>query len=202
MIIKARLGGIACAIAFPKDVIGPLPLSVYLHGAGGGGEQFIGAMRNMNAVSVVPRCPSGDIWRPADIKAIVDEVVAGVDGLPKVDPNMTSILGHSMGGRGVWDTICDYPNLFAVAVPISGFACYLRAQRIARKVKVRAYHGMMDECVPPLEAIKMIDALRCRNSDAEMHGYLFEGHGIEGSVLSDEEFLSWMIGQTKEQVEA
>ncbi len=105
-----------------------------------------------------------DIWRPDDIYAALNPW-----------RNHKKIMtGFSMGARGTWDYICDHPNDCLGAIPISGFACYLRAAKI-KHIAVRAYHGNEDNVVPADEVKKMFHVHK--NPKSSLH-IIEGGHGM------------------------
>lgn len=208
-VVKKYIGNVIVSV--PENAKGKLPAIVLLHGAGeSGGDieavrdnyvtDFISDMEKQGKkcgfILIVPQCESGNIWSP-------DEIIAMLTFLKKkypIDPDRISITGWSMGARGTWDTICEYPDVFSCAVPISGFACYLRAPRISH-IPVRAFHGLMDDVVPHTEALKMVRAmLHCGHSlndkQIEFGSFRYRGHDIFGYVYNDPEIYSWMTSQS------
>ena len=92
---------------------GQFPLILMSHGAGGNAGQFswiASALANAGYVVVLPNHPgttSGDasalaavrVWeRPADISAVIDEIIANPTAYPFINTNRIATLGFSAGG--------------------------------------------------------------------------------------------------------
>ena len=77
----------------------------------------------------------------------------------RVDPERIYITGLSMGGFGTWNTIMDYPDLFAAAAPLCGGGDESMVARI-KEVPVWNFHGARDQIVPIRESEDVVEALR------------------------------------------
>ena len=53
-------------------------------------------------------------WRPLDLRAVVDQVLRGVAGLPGIDPGRIGVLGHSFGGWTAFKSPAIDPRVRAV----------------------------------------------------------------------------------------
>ena len=179
-------------ITLPKgyaDSDEPWPVIVNLHTAGGF-TSIADLPLFTGSIVIEPICEFGDIFRPDSIYMALQEILGNI-GQDIINKDKIAICGASMGARGVWDTICSYPNLFSCAVPISGFACYLRSSRI-QHMPIWAFHGKQDTTVPPDEAIKMINSL---GNNARMT--LGEGgHGAYWNVYYSKVVREWINGQS------
>jgi predicted dienelactone hydrolase len=92
---------------------GRFPLVIMSHGAGGNAGQFgwiASELAHAGFVVVLPNHPgttTGNasakaavrVWeRPADVTAVLDEIMGNADAYPYVDPDRISVLGFSAGG--------------------------------------------------------------------------------------------------------
>lgn len=187
----------------PKDQYRkePLPLLVYLHGAGGGSHftkdeeaQYseIGRAPTPRCIKAFPDCPPDTAWSPDAVKAFIDSIC----DVYYVDVNKIYLTGYSMGGRGTWDTVMEYPNTFAAVMPLCGYSCYLKAPKM-RNVPVWALHGEKDFVVPDVESRKMIETLkRIGSPDARLSIIPGEGHGINW-VYEHPKLWEWLFSKSK-----
>jgi len=71
-----------------------------------------------NAIIVAPQCPEGKWWQRAPIDAVM-ELLEFVNDRFSTDPERQYITGISMGGCGVWDILCRYPEKVSAALPVA-----------------------------------------------------------------------------------
>ena len=178
-----------------------LPVIMYLHGAGESvmSNHELGRTSLSNYVSgpvifVTPHRPAGNTWEPDAIRVLVERIISEYPA----DEKRLYITGFSMGARGVWDTVCEYPNIFAAALPLAGYSSYLRASRIAH-LPVWAHHGYYDEIVPFEESKKMISALiQQGNNNAKLSAFKAQ-HYISDKVYSNIKVFQWLMEHTNER---
>lgn len=132
------------------------PLLVFLHGAGERGEnlellkkhgppKLIAAGRKFEAIVACPQVTDGDKWNPHGVKGLVDAIKKD----HKVDASRVYLTGISMGGFGTFDTITEYPDVFAAAIPICGGAGVGVVKFGALKnFPIWIFHGTKDQAVP------------------------------------------------------
>ncbi|PQO26562.1 alpha/beta hydrolase-fold protein [Blastopirellula marina] len=109
------------------------PLILFLHGSGERGSDNLAQIRSNfpdvflsdksqtenPCFLVAPQCPKDASWNAetlSQVKAILDSLA----GEFSLDPNRLYVIGISMGGRGVFNILTEYPGLFAAAVPCAG----------------------------------------------------------------------------------
>ncbi|MDZ7370491.1 MAG: prolyl oligopeptidase family serine peptidase [candidate division KSB1 bacterium] len=129
---------------------------------------------------VAPQCPADNRWVDSDWATgyyrisetpVSNELLAVVDLLDSlvaaysVDVDRLYVTGLSMGGYGTWDLITRWPDKFAAAVPMSGGGDSTRADRI-KHLPIWAFHGQVDNTVPPQGSRQMIEALERRGRQA------------------------------------
>ena len=132
------------------------PLLVFLHGAGERGDdlnmlrkhgppKLIAAGHKFEAVVVCPQVTDGDKWNPHGVKGLVDVIKKE----HKIDASRVYLTGISMGGFGTFETIAEYPDVFAAAVPICGGAGISVVKFGALKnFPIWIFHGAKDPAVP------------------------------------------------------
>ncbi|GHU24709.1 phospholipase/carboxylesterase [Spirochaetia bacterium] len=118
----------------PKNVTGKLPLVVWLHGSGERTTPFGIQNQNLlraNEEGVAWITPESQAARPAyillpqspipgwtddagrqKVKALIDQILATAN----IDESRVYLAGDSMGGRGTWTMLREYPDLFAAAI--------------------------------------------------------------------------------------
>jgi predicted peptidase len=65
-----------------------------------------------------------------------------------IDKDRVYVLGHSMGGFGSWNAICQNPKMFAAAIPSAGGLPPWNDRSKFVDVPVWAFHGSVDPTVP------------------------------------------------------
>ena len=175
------------------------PMILYLHGGMGRGDDFekmswypLPRMlrepgHDFPFIALMPQCPENDIWDSEALHALVDEVSASY----AIDPDRIYLVGYSMGGTGAWRLALAYPERFAAAAPMSGYADPARAARL-KGVPVWVFHGAKDDRVPPNESEKMVAALEAAGADVRFSLDPERGH----SPPSDEEHMrlfEWLL---------
>ena len=139
------------AISIPEGYsdANPVPLVLALHfgGSPNGAAQSVlvtlvqPALAGLGAIIVAPESVGG-AWNSQandrDVLALLDAVRA----VYRIDEKRTAVTGYSMGGTGAWLLASKYPELFRVAVPVSGVP---PASIADWKTPVFAVHSRNDE---------------------------------------------------------
>jgi poly(3-hydroxybutyrate) depolymerase len=145
------------------------PLVVALHGLGGNPRQILGYPRFAELADkhgyllAAPMGYSPRGWYgarpltrsdgPADLQELSEKDVMNVLDLVRkdysVDPDRVYLLGHSMGGGGVWHLGIKHPDIWAALAPIAP-ATVLPASRLERikHLPVILVQGDKDRLVP------------------------------------------------------
>lgn len=125
------------------------PMILFLHGGGTPGEHSLDRMTaplsQLPAIVVAPICPpSADGPRYTNWNwKMLGEVVRELSSKYRVDPEMRSVIGFSMGGSGAWELPSFEDRLFAKSVVIAG-VCHPWSLRHYPKTKVWVFVGMKD----------------------------------------------------------
>jgi predicted peptidase len=199
----------------------PLPLVLFLHGAGERGDNNSSQMgngatlfaeeknqRQFPCFEVIPQCPPGQQWvdmswgddsgkQPKQASHALQSALAILDGVEKefaIDRQRIYVVGLSMGGYGVWDAISRQPKRFAAGVPICGGGDPA-AIRPAARVPVWAFHSSDDPVVKVRRSREMVDAMRAAGGEPRYTEFKNVGHGAWGPALADPKLLPWLFAQ-------
>lgn len=158
------------------DGVGNPSLVIYLHGASSKGndndtqmkEAGIDSIANyldfkqLNAVYLVPQCPSDKSWGGpmlGVLKALIDSYVR----LESLDDTDVYIFGGSMGGTGTWSMLSAYPRLFTAAMPVAGNPSKCDASNVAT-TPVYTVMGTSDRIMSVETASDFINELNARGA--------------------------------------
>ena len=150
-------------------------LVIYLHGGSSKGNDNEKQMneagidsitnylesRQIDAIYLVPQCPSDKSWGGpmlGVLKSLIDKYVG--DGI--ADKNSVYIFGGSMGGTGTWSMLSAYPGLFAAAMPVAGNPSKCDADKVA-STPVFTVMGTSDRIMSVETTSDFINELNARN---------------------------------------
>ena len=185
-----------------------LPLLIYLHGAGGVGDdirgirgqviplwQGIEKFAKTPCIVVAPQCNrrvrQGGGWIPDDLNILLQHLTATLN----IDEKRIYLTGNSMGGYGAWVWGGNNPEHFAAIAPISGGIgpggpkdvtpnVNKWAANLA-KVPVHAFAGGKDRVVPAERSQRMITAIeKAGGKEAKIRIYPDEGHNARRVAFS------------------
>ncbi len=154
---------------------GKSSLVIYLHGGSSKGndneiqmsEAGVDSIANylesrqIEAIYLVPQCPSDKSWGGpmlGVLKSLIDKYVG--DGF--VDENSLYIFGGSMGGTGTWSMLSAYPGLFTAAMPVAGNPSKCDADKVA-STPVCTVMGTSDRIMSVENTSDFINELNARN---------------------------------------
>lgn len=212
-----------CRRIVNPDQPGPLPVLLFLHGAGergcdndlqlhhGAAEVISWCERNNQKVLLLfPQCPENHQWvnTPWDALshtlpeisedlslalAMLESETARTDA----DRNRLYICGISMGGYGTWDAISRNPELFAAAFPVCGGADTEQAPKLVN-MPILTWHGGVDSVVPTSRTRDMVDALKKAGSQkvtyVEVPGC---DHNSWTPAFQEDASWKWLFAQSK-----
>jgi predicted peptidase len=195
----------------------PLPLVVWLHGAGGlgldngrqisaGGNEFGSGLwvkpeiqARFPAFVVAPQSPADQLWgnsaiaKPTTYGQLVLDLIEALAQEYSIDRDRVYLLGQSRGGIGVWDLIAKRPDVFAAAVPICATGDPKRIAA-ARAVKVWVFHGAKDS-MPVANARDMVAALTAAGGVVKYTEYPDLGHEIWERAFAEPDLPAWLFAQ-------
>jgi predicted peptidase len=205
------------------DANAKLPLLIFLHGAGGVGNdvhqiegkpteiwQGIQTFNKGPCIIVAPQCLKQDkneergIWTPEDLNLLLQHLKAT---LPVYEQRIY-LSGISMGGYGTWAWAAHDPQHFAAIAPIVGGIGRGGPKDVTpdfdqwaanlAKIPVYAFVGALDKTVPPDRSERMIGAIKkAGGKEARLKIYPAEGHGAGRVVVTDAEYYEWLFSQQR-----
>jgi predicted peptidase len=212
-------------VFIPKQTVHTnVPLLIFLHGAGGTGEDIrrikgqplkvwkgIHEFDKGPCIVVAPQClpktKAGErgTWSPEDLDILLQDLKAT---LP-IDHTRIYLTGTSMGGYGSWVWGAHNPEHFAAIAPVVGGIGQGGPKDVTpdldawaanlAKVPVYAFVGAKDHVVPPDRSARMIEAIRnAGGKNAQLRSYPDEGHGAGKIVYSTAEFYDWMFSRKRD----
>ncbi|KAL9185335.1 hypothetical protein ACHAXT_003112 [Thalassiosira profunda] len=200
----------------------PLPLLLYLHGAGESGrnvrdlisEGATGTppveLENGTALPVVakrfivvaPQTAAG--WNGVKVNAFLNYLLSSESGLPKIDASRCYVTGHSMGGYGALETAAVKPSRWAAAVAVAP-AGAPEPEQLAG-TPTWCFHGKNDVVVPFGISKNLIEGLRAGGASedsAKLTLYeqapapkgwdRYDGHGSPMPAYATHELWKWIL---------
>lgn len=207
----ARHGPLPYRLSKPAKE-GPHPLIVYLHGAGGAGDDNRVQLQRGNGLALTrlldspepcnllaPQCPRHAAWwsstdRPAPH---AERLMDLLDALaPSIETSRVYLIGPSMGGHGVWDLGWRFPERWAALVPICGAAPLSRIPALVA-TPVWAFHGADDTEVPVSLSRQAVQALRDAGAPVRYTELFGVGHSCTEKVF-EHDILAWLLQQRRQ----
>ena len=188
------------------------PLILFLHGAGERGDDVWKAVISSppkveearQFIVVSPLCPSGESWSDEVLLALLDDIETRY----AVDTKRVYLTGLSMGGYGTWNLAMNHPDRFAAIAPICGggetipivLAEHYAPERLAqiKSLGIWAFHGGLDNVVPPEESVRMVNALKkvgC--TDVKLTIYPDAYHDSWTKTYANPELFAWFLRHTR-----
>jgi predicted esterase len=210
----------------PRHRSAPLPLVVYLHGAGERGTDNVAQRKWLPDVLASPewqerqpcfllavQCPPQQQWVavpwgephgapfPAEPSPALKAVLAAMDAVlaqQAIDAARVYLTGLSMGGYGCWDLAARHPERFAAMLAVCGGGDSARAHRYVG-LPVCVYHGADDPVVPVGRSRAMVEALRRLGLAVEYHELPGVGHDAWRQAYGEHGSLDWLFHQDQRQ---
>jgi predicted peptidase len=208
-----------------KTPDGTVPLVIYLHGAGGVGDNIqkirgqagqvwkgIEKFKKSPCIVVAPqaskRARENGGWVPDDLNILLGHLKATL----KVDEKRIYLTGNSMGGYGAWVWGGHNPEHFAAIAPVSGGIGPGGPKDVTpdvdkwaanlAKVPVFAFAGGKDRVVPAERSQRMIVAIqKAGGKEAKIRIHPNEGHGAGRVVFGSAEFYEWMFSKKQDSAQ-
>jgi predicted peptidase len=181
------------------------PLIVYLHGSGERGSDgfkpaavglapaVFAHIDRWPAIIAIPQLPRGRRW--SDLTQLPLAVVADVESRSRIDPRRRVLTGLSIGGQGTWAVASVSPDLWAGILPVC--APQGGDPAILAKLRIWAFHGEMDDVVPPSETRAMIAAIEAAGGNPRATYLPNANHNSWDAAYGDPEVARWLVTQTR-----
>ncbi len=201
-----------------------VPLLIYLHGAGGIGNQIRKVERQPRllletirkaghkCLCVAPQAMKSPRdhgakggWIPADLNMLFKHLKT----ILPLDEKRIYLTGNSMGGYGTFAWAAHSPDHFAAIAPMVGGLGPGGPKDVTpelnewgknlAKIPMKAYYGENDRVVPADRGEMVLKAIKkAGGKKAEVIVLHEEGHGAGRIPAADPEFTKWMFSQKKE----
>jgi predicted peptidase len=198
---------------FVPQIDEPLPVILFLHGAGesgsdgvmqttvGIGPAVLREPARFPALVVFPQASRGYGWSGFNLAA----AVAALDDVEQsyaIDPDRVIVTGISMGGYGTWLLATQQPHRFAGAVPICGgldrvAGSHERAAKRIAHIPQWVFHGDADDIIPVEQSRVMVAALRAAGADVRYTEYERVRHNSWDRAYAEPELVPWMLAQRR-----
>jgi len=203
------------------------PLVVFLHGAGErgnnntsqlahGSKLFMDSLDKYPAVVIFPQCPRESYWSNVDVDrsgnrprfqfkdggeptiplTLVMDLMDKTIAEPYIDNDRVYLSGLSMGGMGAWELLWRIPEKLAAAMPICGGGSPKMAQKMI-DVPIWAFHGKLDDIVPPHYSVSMIRAVQEEGGKAKVTIYPNANHNSWDPTFAEPDYLKWMFSNKR-----
>ena len=183
------------------------PLVIYLHGAGSRSEstealrkrsttqQFLKWQEEKEYVFLAPLCHCGNWY---ECMSTLVQLVKTYRESPYIDETRIHLTGNSMGGYGTWALVTLHANWFASAMPVCGGGIPGFAMNLIH-LPIRAFHGLQDKTVDPIESLQMAKAVNRYGGHAELILYPECAHNCWDAAYADEKNIDWLLSYTAPQ---
>lgn len=201
-----------------------LPLVIFLHGAGGIGNEIRKVERQprrlletikkagRRCLCVAPQAMkkprNQEIkggWIPSDLDLLLGHLKKAFP----IDGRKIYLTGNSMGGYGTFAWAANSPRHFAAIAPMVGGLGPGGPKDITpklddwgrnlSKIPMKAYYGEDDRVVPADRGEMVLKAIeKAGGKKAELIVLPNEGHGAGRIPFADPDFVKWMFSQKKE----
>lgn len=186
-----------------------VPLIVYLHGGGEGGENLNALRRHGPPLLladgtfprriddfylVTPQCPSTCRgWPVGDLLQFVKSIA----GRYPVDLERITVTGQSMGGIGTFALLGASPESFAGGAALCGRADEQLARTLVN-MPLWLIHGALDESIPVSGSRQFMAWLNQYGGTKARYDELPEaGHMIHNEIYRKPEIWEWLLAQVR-----
>ena len=145
-------------------------------------------------ILLAPHCSRGD-WN--EWMMLLIRLMEQVRELPYVDKTRIYVTGNSMGGYGTWALSILRAEWFAAAMPLCGGGTPGMAKQLGN-LPIRAFHGLCDQTVDPIESLQMVKAVNMAGGQAELILFPKRAHNCS-KAYKDKENFDWLFSFTNER---
>lgn len=169
------------------------------------------------AIVVLPQCPKDDSWSsgvyrilnkesyfeiparvlPTKSLLLANELVDYIVKTEAANSNRLYIMGLSMGGFGTFESLSNYPDKYAAAMPICGGGSLRDTERYAKNTALWIFHGSDDTTVSPEFSRQLYKELKSKGADVRYTEYPGVGHGSWRNAFVEPEFFPWLFSKSK-----
>ncbi len=203
---------------------GPLPVILFLHGAGESGSDGLRQTtvglgpavqrepERWPALIVFPQASRGYGWSGFNLAAAL-AALEDVESNFEVDRERISVTGISMGGYGTWLTALLEPERFSAIVPVcggldarsaiqAGVLTEMQYPRLYAEAAVRlsalpqwVFHGEADDIIPVEQSRAMVSALKSAGANVRYTEYPRVKHNSWDRAYAESELAPWLLEQ-------
>lgn len=175
------------------------PVLIFLHGSGERGTdiekvkihgppRLIKEGKDFPFIVISPQLPEGKMWEVSYLDATLDDALRGL----KADKGRIYLTGLSLGGMGTWGWAGAHPQKFAAIAPVCGMSNPMDANKFL-KLPVWAFHGAMDDVVPPKGSIFMVNMINDLGGNAKITLYPEANHDSWTQTYYNPELYEWFL---------
>lgn len=182
----------------------PLPVILFLHGAGERGEnidlvkkwgppRIVEKKKEFPFIVISPQCPKNRGWESEKLLPLVEHTLKTLNA----DPNRVYVTGLSMGGYGTWDIIAASPHRFAAGMPLCGRGDVTKAKELVG-TPIQAVIGGKDRKTTNDSVQDMVKAVKAaggKHIDYTLHEDL--GHNVWSRTYSSPETWKWFLSHKR-----
>lgn len=188
----------------------PLPVILFLHGAGergndgraplnvGFGPLVKAREANFPAIVVFPQCEEtrgrvlqGWLAGSADANRAL-RILEQVEKDYRTDVKRRILTGWSMGGFGAWSIAAADPARWSALVPLAGGGQSEWGEKL-KDLPVWAWHGDDDHAVVASRSREMIDALKAAGATPRFTEIAGGDHDSWKIAYADDRLIAWML---------
>ncbi len=194
------------------------PIALFLHGCCG--DSYDASLRNAVDPPVrmwhnfgkneqktptyilAPATSSGWSQHFGNLKTAIDDLIENAQG----DSTRIYITGFSMGGRGTWDFINQYPNYFAAAMPMG--MNFSGNPSTIKDIPIWTNRGQLDGHASDLHT--QVGTIRELNDDnrgglewvtgvnPRFTSFEGVGHGVQWDACSSQDLVGWALSKVND----
>jgi predicted esterase len=181
-----------------SDPLRPTPLVIGLHGGGPGGERgnlvvgegwqalglYLEECQRRRWICACPTAVKGD-WSARENSKLLDALLDEICALYNVDLNRVYLIGHSMGGAGVWAQALRRPRIWAAVAAASSYDVQGIDRLLRSGTGFYVYHGESDSRTPVVDVLRFVEPLAGSAVDFVYTELPGRGHEFPAQVVSD-----------------
>lgn len=191
----------------PKNIEGEVPLLVFLHGGGEGGDDIENVKKNGPPLLIEngkefpfyvlsPQNPYvKGFWDDRIVMELVNNIVSKYN----IDKNRIYLAGLSRGGYGAWRLAMNNPDRFAAMLVICAACSPTVYAGWVKDIPIWIFHGEKDNVVPVSESMKMADALKAVGADIKLTLYPEANHDSWTKTFNNDEVYEWLLKHSKDE---